>query len=58
MKPPLGPMASKPRYGEILLAVRPAPHGDVRLVWSVLKGLCTAVMLVALVFVVVGAGGF
>jgi hypothetical protein len=50
-------MAPKPRHGDILLAIRPAPHGDVRLVWSVLKGLCAAVILVVLVFIVAGAGG-
>jgi hypothetical protein len=57
MKPPLRPMAPKPRYGEIFLAVRPALNGDFRLAWSVLKGLGAAVLLIALVFVIVGTGG-
>ena len=58
MQPPLGPRTPKPRYGEIFLAVRPALDSDLRLAWSILKGLGASVMLVALVFVIVGAGGF
>jgi hypothetical protein len=58
MKQSLRAGAPKPRYGEIFLAVRPAPDSDFRLAWSVLKGLGAAVILIALVFIVVGAGGF
>ena len=57
MKHSLRSAAPKPRYGEILLAVRPAPDGDFRLAWSVLKGLGAAVILIMLIFIIVGAGG-